>query len=321
MPTPLIPQEIYVLERYSSEDYYLHMQDAWEVMLKHVESCLQRFIRQLPPDYRTRPLPYQPDIVWGQTVLPIFRETMQSLNEGFIELTHGIHSGLGAAISVENDLRGAREYSEEWMDEVEPGAAHQYWELIGRASFFAGNIMRTSEAMWCKGALSTRYNPSTRGPLDPPTAWPRYRSNPRVQVRTGEPILQTGIYLPEVEDASPQFLIASGKHSKYQRTAPMAKCGLIPSGLNAATKQPTLWTLVERVPGETVPLEEGKGPSALPPPPTYAGQPCPRTGYWYTRAQRDSRRRFEQDEVFPSIPSEVSKGYTLWHWDTDQSGH
>ncbi len=222
---------------------------------------------------------------------------------------------------MENDLRGAREYSEEWMDEVEPGAAHQYWELIGRASFFAGNIMRTSEAMWCKGALSTRYNPSTRGPLDPPTAWPRYRSNPRVQVRTGEPILQTGIYLPEVEDSCPQFLIASGKHSKYERTAPEARVGLTPGGFQSASEQPTLWTLVERVPGETVPLEEGKGPSALPPPPTYAGQPCPRTGYWYTRAQRDSRRRFEQDEVFPSIPSEVSKGYTLWHWDTDQSGH
>ncbi|WP_256674253.1 PoNe immunity protein domain-containing protein [Pseudomonas sp. DE0010] len=57
-------------------------------------------------------------------------------------------------------------------------------------------------------------------------------------------------------------------------------------------------------------------PSA--PPPTYAGQPCPRAGYWFTLAQHGSRRHFAQDDLFPEIPSETSKGLTLWQWADDQ---
>ncbi|MBF8677665.1 DUF1911 domain-containing protein [Pseudomonas fulva] len=56
------------------------------------------------------------------------------------------------------------------------------------------------------------------------------------------------------------------------------------------------------------------------PPPTYAGQPCPRAGYWFTLAQHGSRRQFAQDEVFPEIPSETSKGLTLWQWADNQIG-
>jgi hypothetical protein len=52
--------------------------------------------------------------------------------------------------------------------------------------------------------------------------------------------------------------------------------------------------------------------------PAYAGQPCPRAGYWFTLAQHDSRRHFAQDEVFPEIPSETSWGLTLWQWADDQ---
>lgn len=76
MPTPLRPQEIYLLERFSSKEYYMQMQDAWAAMLEYLEDCLQRFMRRLPPNYRRRPLPEQPDIAWGGTVLPNFRNTM-----------------------------------------------------------------------------------------------------------------------------------------------------------------------------------------------------------------------------------------------------
>ncbi|NMG34751.1 hypothetical protein GRF61_09890 [Azoarcus sp. TTM-91] len=103
MPTPLRPQEIYLLERFSSKEYYQQMQDAWAAMLAHVEDCLQRFMRQLPADYRKRGLPMQPDIVWGETVLPNFRNTMVYVNRGFISLTHGDHSGLWAFRAVCGD--------------------------------------------------------------------------------------------------------------------------------------------------------------------------------------------------------------------------
>ncbi|TDN49620.1 hypothetical protein [Azoarcus indigens] len=317
MPTPLRPQEIYLLERFSSKEYYQQMQDAWAAMLKHVEDCLQRFMRQLPADYRKRGLPMQPDIVWGDTVLPNFRRTMDALNKCFINLVHGDYSSLLAAHRVSNDMRGQREYWSGWLDEVEPGADDQYWGLIGRASHFASNILATAEAYWVTTFLTIGYS-EERGPLDPPPAWPRYRLNPQVQVRTGEPVPQTGVYLPDVDDACAQFLIASHHFTSYTRNAPEASVGYDPDTLQNISEAPTLWTVVERVPGETVPFEEGLGP--LPVPPVYAGQPCPRAGFWFTLAQHDSRRHFQQGEIFPEVPRGLAKGHVLWLWDEGQDG-
>ncbi|GFM67910.1 hypothetical protein PSCICJ_40280 [Pseudomonas cichorii] len=44
-----------------------------------------------------------------------------------------------------------------------------------------------------------------------------------------------------------------------------------------------------------------------------AGQPCSKTGYWFTPAQANSRRHFQQGEIMPSI-SGSSWGDTLWYW-------
>jgi len=317
MTAPLIPQEIYLLERYTSLEYYAQMHDAWEAMLKHVEGLLDRFMRNLPADYRKRTQPNQPDIVWGQLVLPNFRSTMQILNEGYIRLTHGDPVGLGAATNVENDFRGQREFSDGWMEEVEPGASVKYWKLLGQASQVASNLETTVGAYWNKGALSSRYDPPTRGPLAPPPLWPRYRLNPSVRVRTGELVLQTGIYLPDIDDSNAQFLIASRHYTKYVRNAPPASVGYDPQTMQNVSEAPALWTLVERVLGETVPLEDGLGipPAALH---VYAGEPCPRAGFWSTSAKRGSRRQFTQGEIFPAIPSETTVGLTLWEWDNDQ---
>lgn len=44
-----------------------------------------------------------------------------------------------------------------------------------------------------------------------------------------------------------------------------------------------------------------------------AGQPCPRAGYWFTPAQTDSRRYFQQGETMPDF-SDSSWGATIWYW-------
>jgi hypothetical protein len=127
MATPLIPQEIYLLERFCSPERFGKMRDAWAEMVKHAEDCLQRFMRKLPPDYRSRPLPKQPDMVWGDRVLPNFRDTLRGLNDAYIRLSHGDLSALGYANSVTGGLRGQRmDYPEDWIDEVEPGAADTF---------------------------------------------------------------------------------------------------------------------------------------------------------------------------------------------------
>ncbi|WP_019101212.1 hypothetical protein [Chromobacterium haemolyticum] len=48
-----------------------------------------------------------------------------------------------------------------------------------------------------------------------------------------------------------------------------------------------------------------------------AKQPCPRTGYWWTLAKEDSRRRFSQGEVMPDF-ADSRYGATIWYWDEDQ---
>ncbi|QXG48619.1 PoNe immunity protein domain-containing protein [Pseudomonas viridiflava] len=44
-----------------------------------------------------------------------------------------------------------------------------------------------------------------------------------------------------------------------------------------------------------------------------AGDPCTKTGYWFTPAQANSRRHFQQGEIMPSI-SDSTWGDTLWYW-------
>ncbi|WP_310233843.1 hypothetical protein [Luteimonas terrae] len=115
MPTPLIPQEIYLLERYSSFEYFAPIRDQWQAMVDHVEQCLEVFMAHLPPDYRSRQQPYQPDIVWGERVLPNFRSTLQLLDRACINLYRGDLKALGAALGVTGGHRGQVEYWAGWM--------------------------------------------------------------------------------------------------------------------------------------------------------------------------------------------------------------
>ena len=46
-----------------------------------------------------------------------------------------------------------------------------------------------------------------------------------------------------------------------------------------------------------------------------AGQPCPREGEWETPAQANSRRRFKQGDVMPSVEGDY--GQTIWQWVND----
>lgn len=45
-----------------------------------------------------------------------------------------------------------------------------------------------------------------------------------------------------------------------------------------------------------------------------AGEICPRTGYWKTPAQPDSRQYFEQGNILPTL-AELDWGEVYWYWD------
>jgi hypothetical protein len=47
-----------------------------------------------------------------------------------------------------------------------------------------------------------------------------------------------------------------------------------------------------------------------------AGESCPRSGYWFTPAAANSRRRFNQGDVMPDMNS--AYGATIWQYDDNQ---
>ena len=95
------PQEIYLLERYSSPAYFKEMRDAFAHMLEAAEL----FMSDLSSDYRNRPINMQPDIVWGERVLPNLRGTLDSLNVGYQELLRGDLAAIRYGGNVESDFR------------------------------------------------------------------------------------------------------------------------------------------------------------------------------------------------------------------------
>jgi hypothetical protein len=308
MATPLIPQEIYLLERYSSLDYFGQMRDAWAKMIAVAEEALRDFMLKLPADYRSRDLSHQPDIVWGERVLPNFRSTLESLNAGYILLSHGDLNSLALSGNVQSDIKGqTSDFPAEWMPkELED----QFWHWQFEAGTRARNISSSEEAGWNVGELSARYKDRFRGTLNPPASWPIYRPSTTSRVKTGDPVVRTGVYLPACSDSCAALLIKD-----YEAFA--ATVGYDPKTMQNTSEVPTVWTLVERIadsgggaPGENDPIKAGVRLRCE------ARQPCPREGFWFTPARPNSRRHFKAAEPMPDVGGDY--GITIWQWDETQ---
>ena len=305
MPTPLTPQEIYLLERYTTLEYFGEMRDAWDAMVTLAENCLAEYVRHLPPDYRSRPLPEQPDITWGEVVLPNFRSTWQAVFTSYIKLSHGDMNALRMAHGIGSDITGQqRDYSPCWMGDEQQS---KYYALMGEADDRATNIGATVSAEWCVGNLTARYHP-VRGPLNPPSHWPTYRLNTSVKVATGQAVPTTGCYLPEIDDSCAAFMIEGEEAAE-------ASVGFDPGTMQYVSLEPTTWTLVERVSDTGVPSTPSLTDAVRLR--CAANHPCPKEGWWFTPAKADSRRHFKQGETMPDLGS--AWGSTIWQWDENQS--
>jgi hypothetical protein len=308
MATSLNPQEIYLLEQYTSLNYFGEMRDAWEKMLVVAEDALEEFMHKLPLDYRRRHQSEQPDVVWGQRVLPNFRDTMNALNKGFIEITHGNLKGLGYASAVKNDSIGqSRDYPEFWMTDAQSKAFGQ-WQ--SEASDYASNITTSLES-WTMNDLrddAAREYRYSKIQAFPPV-WPSYKLNAAYSGKTDEIVRKTGIYLPEVDDSCAAFFIEGDAFY-------MAYVGIDPVTYHKLSEEPTTWTLVERASDSSnmaiAPSLIATGQLRC-----EAGQPCPQAGFWFTPAQTNSRRLFKQGDTMPSLGGDY--GVTIWQWDQQQS--
>lgn len=307
MATPLIPQEVYLLERYCSLDYYTEMLNAWAKMLAVAEEALRQFMLNLPVDYRSRPLYEQYDITWGDRVLPNFRSTLASLDCGYLMLKQGDLSALGFGGNVKSAINGqTSDYPTDWMPE---DLETQFWDWQIIAGHIGWNLSITEMAQWNMTDLTTGYS-TTRGPLNPPTSWPRYRLNPKVTITTGQPVVQSGIYLPACDDSCAAVLIKD--YECFEATV-----GYDPKTMQNTSMAATTWTLVERIadsggglPGASDEIAAGVRIRVE------GGKYCPRTGFYFTPAKNNSRKKFNLGELMPSLGGDY--GQTIWQWDEQQ---
>lgn len=316
----LHPQEIYLLELYSSLDYIADGRDAWRNFVRHEEECLERFMRNLPPDYRSRHLSEQPDIVWGNTVLPNFRSTLDRLNRAVILLSHQDARGYNAAGSVGGDLRGAMEYWKGWMTDEELQTAQRLEDEAHKLNSFIGSTMHGT---WDDGDLSWRYSVRAWGPLQLPEKIPAYTLDPSVVIRIGAPVTVSGIYLPEADNTCAQFLHPG------RTTWPNGKPQTLTVSQGTVKDESgrweefqdieTNWTLIKRIPDQfiEVPPEGFYPKQGICTGRVEANQPCPQSGWWWTPARNDSRQFFKQNDVMPDFANS-NYGATIWYRDANQ---
>ncbi len=317
MTIPLIPQEIYLLERYSSLDYFGRMRDHFAECVKAAEDALAEFMRRIPPDYRSRPLHQQPDVVWGERVIPNMQWALKTLNGAYINMSHGDLWGLGCAGNVVTTFASInRDYHIEWMAKA---YQDRYDQAETQASKMASNIAHTEQGSWDFGDLSFRYREDARGPLNPPASWPVYRIHPGVKVRSGDKVPRTGIYLPAEGPAAAALLIEGQQAINTYICTNAEELLSDPKRSRPQSRpEPTVWTLVERVAdkgGSNWLPEAGTSAPRLR---CEAGQPCPREGWWFTPAKANSRRHFKAGEVMPDFQSDW--GQVIWQWDARQEG-
>ena len=286
------PQEIYLLERYSSAEYFKAMLDAYANMVAAAEKALDIFMQDLPYNYRDQPISQQPDVVWGEHVLPNFRSTLEGLHTTYKRLLEGEKEAIEYAANVKNDLNAqSTDYWPDWMDQVNQDN-FVYWQ--GQASRISSNIFITSYGGWLVGDLLKEYDEDSRGTLNLPTSLPVYKVSHSVKIKTGEVVFKSGIYIPSNPEASTQLLIEG-----YE--AIEAYVGLDLTTDQFISQESVEWMLVERVgdeggSAENIQVENLKG---------YAGEMCQRSGNWHSPANQSQSCYFEQGEIFPEITYSV----------------
>ena len=317
MEIKINPQEIYLLERYSSLEYFGELRDVWEKVVKHVELCLQSHLSNLPAKYRSLPISDQADIVWGHRILPNFRDALQGLNTGFVQLSHGDISGLDYAHGPKNAIIGQRrDYFPDWMSTEDQEI---YDQLLTQAAVMAGHITGTSGAYWRPLNLSNYSNEFE--PFEPPAQWPAYRINQAVSVRTGTKTPQSGVYVPDLENSCAQFLSTYYKEAPKNYVIVGFKDLLDPRTREKYGEDPILerrdctWYLVERT-ADSDNARQSNVPEPSQIPRVEGGQPCPKTGFYFTPARADSRGLFKQGDIMPAFGADY--GTTIWQWDEYQ---
>ncbi|MDN5489611.1 MAG: hypothetical protein L0G57_04550, partial [Acinetobacter sp.] len=140
---------------------------------------------------------------------------------------------------------------------------------------------------------------------DLPNSYPIYRINPEIMVKSNEKLEKTGIYLCEEIGDRIEFMAASEEEDNG--VASVLAVGHDPDTYETLYAEAN-WILIERIAddggsAEMIQTDSLKG---------FAEQSCPRSGYWWSPANKSQSRYFEQGEIFPKIENS-DWGETIWY--------
>ena len=303
----LFPKEIYAIEQFLSYEYYYETVKLWEDLIQYAEGLLDKYSANLAPDHRAQHPSHQADYVWGTIVLPNFKGVLHHLVDGLDDLKEGFLPILRRMSSINNAaIAQGRDYPYDWMEKVEKGAVEKYEAKEKIVLIRATNIYIASDyytAQWdYKDLLKDEYVVG----IDFSKHLPKYQLNTNIMVKTGEPIMVTGIYRSIEPYSACNFMIKeekmSAKHAEDWKLAPKVYAFATtpdffttPDTIEDSKKVETTWVLVEKViehDDSNVILDSQKISQR-------GGENAPKTGYWQTPAQPNSRQYIKQGEVLP----------------------
>ena len=302
------PKEAYLLEQFSVLHFFEIVRNNHRQFLDGLEELFEIYMHNPPYNLRDLPLPEQADINWGGTVLPNLRETMDRIDYAYAKIKSGDFTYLNYVGEISSDQKGISEFSPHWMDDLPYDKVKKCWDYHSIATSYASVIGQTYPTYWDMDTLIYDFKKIdifNNIILDLPNSYPIYRINPEIMVKSNEKLEKTGIYLCEEIGDRIEFMAASEEEDNG--VASVLAVGHDPDTYETLYAEAN-WILIERIAddggsAEMIQTDSLKG---------FAEQSCPRSGYWWSPANKSQSRYFEQGEIFPKIENS-DWGETIWY--------
>lgn len=302
------PKVAYLLEQFSSLEFFEIMRNNYHLFLESLEELFEIYMHNLPYNLRDLPLPEQADINWGSTVLPNLRETMDRIDYAYAKVKSGDFTYLNYVGEISSNQKGLSEFSPHWMDDLPDDKVKQCWDYNLIATSYASVIGQTYPTYWDMDTLIYDFKTIDIFDniiLDLPNSYPIYRINPEITVKSNEKLEKTGIYLCQEIGDRIEFMAAS--EEKDNGVANVIIVGHDPETYETLFAEAN-WILIERIADEGGSAESIQIETKI----KIAGNICPESGFWWSPANHSQSRYFQQGERFPEVENNAW-GETIWY--------
>ena len=255
----LHPLECYLLERFSSPQYFALTRDAIAAWIDAHEAAYLRISTEIDPRRRGRKPWQQGDIIWGSRVLPNIRPQKKAYVTAYIKRVSGDPSAFNVGGAMANNNRGICEFWDGWMTDEE---LNNIARLCHHATELDFRLATTGED-WGEGNLTYLGQGNIYNCSELPSRIPRYELDKSVRIEKDERVIQIGIYLPDVEHAAARLLYPTnfeGGTNAYQgvsRSDYISSTGERDYSWTDEAWAETGWTLIRRVENEFIEVPPG----------------------------------------------------------------